>query len=524
MNGDGGIIENNNKDGIVDINSDKAVVNNNYGTVGANEAGGTVSTNFGTVTTNKKDARIITNEQGGQIDVNEGSVSTNIGNINLNGEDGNVDDNFGVITINAGQVNNNKVSGDRCGSIVDNTGKVNQNFTGAIVVKNSKSGEITSNEGEVDRNEGRIINNSGVVLSNNATVVRNMSGGIVLNYSGGTVDRNDGDVYNFGGTIANSYGTEYFSVDFKYNEETSTLLPQDSADELEMLKDAYETRWIGQYEGIQNTVTVTIRPAQGYEIKEITGYDENYVEAQVQKDGTWVLTIKSGMNLSIVIPDPTKSEIYIVPDPDPRYNSEPVPVDPNAAPAPVVIPVSKRTPVPNSEINYSLIGDMLLNAIWDGNVIHLVDGSIVTVDEITTNDCATVKTELLTSSELQLIYQLQFHSSMFKGASLTDARNAALAAAQTIAKNLESDIPDNYTSDQVAMYREAYVAAYTEAIKDGKTLKKARAAARSAGLNVINKALLDQLNKNMNKDAIVVPENPGTAAPGIPTIEMPYTF
>ena len=120
-------------------------------------------------------------------------------------------------------------------------------------------------------------------------------------------------------------GTEYFSVEI-VNTTTYTK------DESSGLKEAYGQQWLGQTGRTQTTATVILTPAEGYKITLIAGLSDN-VKAQRNDDGTWTLTIKSGSNITINVPESTKEVPKPQPIPDPDPDPQPAP-SPLPAPAP----------------------------------------------------------------------------------------------------------------------------------------------------------------------------------------------
>ena len=110
---------------------------------------------------------------------------------------------------------------------------------------------------------------------------------------------NSGEVYNYGGTVGSSTstGTEYFQVNFRNQIETVTVSSTG-------LTSAYDRLWLGQTAGVQSTATITLTPAPNREIETITDLPDN-VTAVKNADGTWTLTVTSGQNTTITLPEPT---------------------------------------------------------------------------------------------------------------------------------------------------------------------------------------------------------------------------
>ena len=243
------------------------------------------------------------------------------------------------------------VYNDGDATIGANTGTVHDNF--GTVEKNS--GKVDYNRGTVEENSGTVIYNDGTIGSlddetgkmksgNTGKVSRNGEAGVMLNLEGGTVHENMGEVYNYGGEVQAGLGTEYFSVEI-VNTTTYTK------DESSGLKEAYGQQWLGQTGRTQTTATVILTPAEGYKITLIAGLSDN-VKAQRNDDGTWTLTIKSGSNITINVPEATEINAKPQPIPDPDPDPDP---DPNPAPAPLPAPDPDPQPSPSRQDNLFVI-------------------------------------------------------------------------------------------------------------------------------------------------------------------------
>ncbi len=505
----GGKITINEKSGFVKRNGgnvrnyngeDPAVIDKNYGTVNENTYSGKVNFNYGTII-NNNNGSLDTNAEDGIVKSSSGIIDKNYGEIEENSIQGEVYDNFGNIKNNKHFINNNKCEKDKSGVIESNSKTVRLNESGALIKENTKSGVIEQNQGTVNDNKGTIDYNWTTVENNTGTVVTNI--GVVLNYESGIVETNNGEVYNYGGTIGTNNGTEYFSVDLVHND----FVTISSTNNNSGLSDAYNKKWIRQNNGKTNTVTLLITPAKNYKIDKIEGLDENYVTADKQKDGSWLLTISSGANLKITIPDPVKSDTNVAPINNNTGDSEPVPLkpviitdpDPNPDPGPDPETKAAPTPTPN-QIQLSdsdPIEAMLTNATWNGSIIVLSDSTSVSLDNLAVADCSVIQTDLLENTEMAQVYESVFLIAIESGASVKDARSMAFDTARVMADYFEKDLPRNYTPEQAAMYKKAYIKAFVRTVSEGKTLKKARNAARSAGNNVINQELLRQVQEDI---------------------------
>ena len=330
-------------------------------TIGTNE--GTVLVNNGTVTTNKTGGEIIKNN--GLIETNNSVIDTNTGTVGLvANEAGNPvkgTGNFGTIDTNSGTV----VYNDGDATIGANTGTVHDNF--GTVEKNS--GKVDYNRGTVEENSGTVIYNDGTIGSlddetgkmesgNIGKVSRNGEAGVMLNLEGGTVHENMGEVYNYGGEVQAGLGTEYFSVEI-VNTTTYTK------DESSGLKEAYGQQWLGQTGSTQTTATVILTPADGYKITLIAGLSDN-VKAQRNDDGTWTLTIKSGSNITINVPEATEINAKPQPIPDPDPDPDP---DPNPAPAPLPAPAPDPQPASDPQPGPSRQDNLFVITYGDGSQV-----------------------------------------------------------------------------------------------------------------------------------------------------------
>ena len=316
--------------------------------------GATIGTNEGTVLVNN-----------GLIGTNSGVIDTNSGTVGLvANEAGNPvkgTGNFGTIDTNSGTV----VYNDGDATIGANTGTVHDNF--GTVEENS--GKVDYNRGTVEENSGTVIYNDGTIGSlddetgkmesgNIGKVSRNGEAGVMLNLKGGTVNENMGEVYNYGGEVQAGLGTEYFSVEI-VNTTTYTK------DESSGLKEAYGQQWLGQTGRTQTTATVILTPAEGYKITLIAGLSDN-VKAQRNDDGTWTLTIKSGSNITINVPEATEINAKPQPIPDPDPDPDP---DPNPAPAPLPAPAPDPQPASDPQPGPSRQDNLFVITYGDGSQV-----------------------------------------------------------------------------------------------------------------------------------------------------------
>ena len=273
----------------------------NYGTIITNN--GTVTMNYGTININRGTVR--TSETNGQILFNSNYVEVNAGYVETNG--GTIDWNYGSIRENTGD-----------GTISINLSSVTYNY-GTIATNgasNNASAVVTRNHGTVQNNKAIIdvnyktvnMNESdGVVTFNNKNAIVNHNLGRVNN-SGGIIN-NMGRVYNLGGTITGTNaGTEYFEIEiivWNGNDLESTHAAY-SYDGM-VIVSGYDGLWLGQTAGVQATGTITVTPDTGYEIKSFPGLPDN-VSAQKNADGTWTLTVTSGVETNIYVPEATLKE------------------------------------------------------------------------------------------------------------------------------------------------------------------------------------------------------------------------
>ena len=194
---------------VVNNNSGGTVVNNNLkGTVVNNKAGGTVENNNAgaTVQYNNAGATVENNKVNATVKENYGLVGKVVdGELDTTGTSG-----------NSGKVENNQQGG----VVVNNSGTVNNDEDRGVVSFNYSSGDgtnpgvINNNGGEVNANcnGGTVVNNSGGSVLNNYSTGDGTNPGIINN--GGTVSVNNGTVDNFAGqvysnlgTVLNNYGT-----------------------------------------------------------------------------------------------------------------------------------------------------------------------------------------------------------------------------------------------------------------------------------------------------------------------------
>ncbi len=356
-----GIIKDNQADIYLNAGADdgKELGLENYegATIESNSA--VISVNNGTITKNEDTGEILENNNlvgnnQGSIDENHGIVSTNESNINYN--DGSVSENLGYIEendeegyvgSNHGEISNNNEGakvGLNTGFIENNEGVVgfveevssddgpsdhgNENqyyvdqYTGNYGTIENNEGTITYNAGLKDKeklieldapedvknnfgggivevNEGLIIENSGTVDANSGTVKTNLTGGIVGNYKDGVVEKNDGKVYNYGGVVKNkSTGTEYFSVSIT----TGANSTQKGGKNLTEYEDSM---WLGQQGTKQSTSEITVTPSKGFYISgiDVPTSISKYVSVKDNPDGTWTITITSGINIMLSLPD-----------------------------------------------------------------------------------------------------------------------------------------------------------------------------------------------------------------------------
>ncbi len=322
VNGEKGTVLFNQRDGVIggfDENGQPVSDQGNYGTVRINGSGTiTVNQEGGVVADNH--GKIIVNN--GTVEANYRNIEENSGTVTLNGhqvfEDG---ENLGVIrennqtvVTNQGRIVDNK--GDVTvneGLIHTNNGKVSQNIIKTFTFLDNgqkvtapgvevNNGTIESSTGSVATNRGFIgaLDENGMMESGNAGMIRvNEATGIVLNLAGGIVYTNNGTVYNYGGTIEKSgTGTEFFSVEIVNSTQNTSVRTSG-------LQEAYGRQWLGQTGTATSTATIRLVPKSGYEITAVTGLADN-VRAEKNIDGSWTLTVTSGKNTKIDVPESTE--------------------------------------------------------------------------------------------------------------------------------------------------------------------------------------------------------------------------
>ena len=290
----GGVIKINAVGGHVDFNS--KTMDSNAGELGENKAGGTVTINTGAVTTNAgtvttNDGDINTNS--GTVNANNHDITNNTGTVNNNNANAEIGNNDGTVNTNAGTVNdNNSIIKDNTSIVVTNDGtiEINTGYVGgnnSVIRTNNGSGVVGTNEGQV--------------LNNTATVTTNTEAGLVENLAGGIVDTNNGTVYNYGGRVNNNIGTEYFSVSIADGSNSTH-----SGGTFASYKDA---SWLGTTGETQSSTTIVVTPTNGYKIYSFDIPDEykGFVTATKNEDGSWNLTVKSGLNISLSLPDATRA-------------------------------------------------------------------------------------------------------------------------------------------------------------------------------------------------------------------------
>lgn len=281
----------------------------NYGTVGTNNGtvivnDGTVNTNNGTVTTNN--GTVAGNSSLGKVEFNYGTVEHNYGHVA--GNLATNDQDYGYITYNE----EGSMVGDNRGCVYLNDGTVANNYRTVEgnrnrTITNTQNGTVSTNWRTVDTNYGTIGTNDNyygeaIVSANYGTVQNNKSGAVVKNQTNGVVTTNSGEVYNYGGTVGSNTGTgtEYFTVSIVNN--TAHTAVSSSG-----LKNAYGAQWLGH----ASTATVTLTPANGYEINEVTGLPTN-VTAAKNANGTWTLTVSGGSHTTINVPEATEIPLFTV--------------------------------------------------------------------------------------------------------------------------------------------------------------------------------------------------------------------
>ena len=351
--------------GLADENNTPVEGTGNYGNIDNNKGTVTFNAGAGDLPESELEAVVI-GEDGGEsgadptesdytgatIGTNEGTVLVNNGTVGLvkneagnplegTGNFGEIDTNSGMVVYNGGDATIG--TNTKTGTVHDNSGTVEEN---SGMVENNR-GTVEENSGTVDKNGGTVgsVDETGKMKSGNTgTVSRNDESGVVLNLEDGIVKKSYGEVYNYGGEVNESFGTEYFSVEI-VNTTTYTK------DESSGLKEAYGQQWLGQTGSTQTTATVILTPADGYKITLIAGLSDN-VKAQRNDDGTWTLTIKSGSNITINVPEATEINAKPQPIPDPDPDPDP---DPNPAPAPLPAPDPDPQPGPSRQDNLFVI-------------------------------------------------------------------------------------------------------------------------------------------------------------------------
>ena len=276
-NYDGGIIYENSTSGHIEVNGEDSSVEKNYGQIDENQEDGTVNLNTGYIDTNsgtigvyeevdeKTEGDFYHHTDDGNFFVD--SYSGNYGNIDTNEESG-------IISYNAGTADKEKLSGE-----MGAPEEVSEEFAG----------------GTVSVNKGLIIVNNGTVEANNGTVGTNLQDGVVANHKGGIVNKNEGKVYNYGGTVTDkSTGTEYFSVLIN----SGNNIRQTGGNNLESYEDE---KWLGQKGNTQSNTEIILTPSSDYYISDISIPKslKDYVSVNKNTNGTWTISIKSGMNISL---------------------------------------------------------------------------------------------------------------------------------------------------------------------------------------------------------------------------------
>ncbi len=467
-----GIIYYNASDGTIEKNLSTGLVIENSGIINTNSNFrnrnsektyyGRVMYNYGEIINNF--GVIDENEAGGEVGGNSGKIKINEGGVATNLVDGIINYNKNSVNINKGKIvdNNNTVR--------TNQGETENNHLKGIIISNTATGTIKVNRGKVGAEDanGGITGNLGVIKYNSA--------GVVLNLAGGIVEKNGGTVYNYGGTVTDkANGTEYFSVKITNSNSTSNSSG---------LTQAYNQDWLGQMGTTVSTATITITPASGYKITNVSGFGDN-VTATQNSDGTWTLTISSGANTDInvsseLLVDPSKIKIEVEPDGD--NQGDPSGQNQDASNPAVTTPAIDTS------------ATALATATWDGATIKIGE-TTVTVSALAAQDCAGLASTAVTQAELTVVYESIFASTIAaNGRSVADARAEALRIATSLAEYITKDLPTNYTPAEAATYKAAYMDAFLKAIASGKTLKKAHNAALSASRTKMAQALLDQLN------------------------------
>ncbi|ETP73329.1 hypothetical protein UYO_0551 [Lachnospiraceae bacterium JC7] len=326
------------------IDSNSAVISVNNGTINTNEENGEVLENNGQVNTNNglidtNNSIVSTNEN--TINYNGGSVTENTqsGYIEVNGEDAYIGTNYGEIGenqeggkvgLNTGYIHENDgdvgyvedIAPDESSGPGSESRQVVDEYTGNYGIITENTGTITYNAGINDKekllesdvqpeiidefkggivevNEGLIIVNNGTVEANSGTVKTNEKSGIVSNYESGVVEKNNGTVFNYGGTVKDkSTGTEYFSINVSIGKNTK----KSGEDNLKKHEDDL---WLGQQGEKKTSTEITITPSSGYYITGISVPEDMSKNVSVKEnpDGTWTITVTSGTNIMLSIPD-----------------------------------------------------------------------------------------------------------------------------------------------------------------------------------------------------------------------------
>ncbi|OON85642.1 hypothetical protein BXO88_11170 [Oribacterium sp. C9] len=281
-----------------------------------------IGTNNSTITTNN-----------GDITTNNGTVGTNNGDITSNVEHGTVQSNHGTIGTNSAEATKNEQSDseqiqainettEESGGVMYNHGTINVNsgfvqfngvneYSDLLAIPETPQEETTA---IIKNNTGTVYNNGDFVQDGsdqNAIVINyeggfvTMNNGIVENYSGGKVGHNNGTVYNYGGIIVEDggEGTEYFSVTVSAGDGLTTDYSNDGFTKYN------DARWLGKsyvpeqesLKVVRESSTVTVTPKSGYEISSFSIPDKysKYVSATKNSDGSWTLTVTSGMNIEL---------------------------------------------------------------------------------------------------------------------------------------------------------------------------------------------------------------------------------
>lgn len=279
-----GYIKNNTIEGSVHENSGE--IKSNYGDIAANT---------GTITTNKGDVGyvpddLLESKPTGKEENLFDQINTSFGNY------GEIETNSGFVSFNAGKndipVPEELLSEFDTSDYEGATIKIN---TSVIFVNN---GTVETNTIHDTKNKkGTIRENNGTVKNNEAEVITNTKSGIVVNSGNGVVVTNYGKVYNNGGTITTNKGTEYFSV---------TISSGKNMSQKDKGLTTYDNKkWLGQDGDKQTSTTITVTPSSGYYISGIDVPDEVKSNVSVSRnpDGTWTISVTSGTNIALSLPD-----------------------------------------------------------------------------------------------------------------------------------------------------------------------------------------------------------------------------